>query len=330
MRKQIYILPLLLLLSVYSARSMENQKELALLVECNSNNSVCLLPTDMLTKIIAHYYDDKDQVKSLKSTIANFMKLRSTCTGWNNLLTFEKIGDFCKNYPQVIKNVLLGELTYSSRLPILVLVHASIEPSIAFHKIINALLITVVSKNDVQLIRILLKHIAKPKDCLEEIRTVEIAQILFNNGVDIHTTDYYGRNILWKLLGTSYPSDLMRFYVACGVDARRLDGSGDTLLHSLARKASKIRFSVPNEVDDFLKKAELLITMIPDMINKFNCHGYEYVQYETSLGIAQKCLKDIASSHRSLWDEKRSQTEEILEIEALEKLIVLLQKNGAY
>lgn len=152
-----------------------------------------------------------------------------------------------------------------------------------------------VFQSDEQAIEILFQHKACPKtQCFNTftfknepllwyVKTPEIARLLVKNNVDIHATNTDYPNILWRTLHVNYSFEMMEFYLEKEVNARQLRPSDDScLLHY----ASSIN---PNNNcrEMFLKKVELLVKTIPDMINTLNVDG------ETPLDRAQNQLIQI-------------------------------------
>lgn len=270
----------------------EKYEQLALQAEEYNNN--CLL-----TKLPSEIFID---IQSLEDSIKFFMKLSCTCKSFNKLLTFETIGKLCKNYALVDKNETLKKImeiinypSYESkRLSTLILICAGADANTKCYN--GGLLDSAVSYNDAQMVAVLFKYHADPnaRDIFGPvffcIKTVEMAQMFIDNGVDVHATKHSGPpNVLWKMLENEYPSELMALYLEKGVDATQPHSwDNSCLLHGLAKEY------VAYPIDNFLKKADLLLDAISYMINITNRYG------ETPLDLVRERKYSISEASEKL------------------------------
>ncbi len=285
------------------------------------NRHYPLLIPELLDQIfLSCFSDDDDQAKSLENSIKNYMKLRKVCKRFNTLLTFEVIGKFCHKYTPDIKSQTFRKLikpTYDpydtiKYLPALILLHAGIDINTEIE--LNDLLTHAVKTNDTQVAIALFKYHANPHvqtvsgPVFFQAKTAEMAQIFINNKVDVHMISSWPEtNVLWEIIKNEYPSELLELYLTHHVDAKKLRPIDDAcLLHTFA---DQIHSKIINNIADFLKKGQLLLDIIPDMVNALNKNG------QTPLDIAQKSLGEAKKS--------KSGTPE-----AFEKLIALLRKYG--
>jgi len=260
------------------------------------NDTVCLLtslPNEKLIDIFSFcLVDNVNKVKSLEKSIKGFMQMNTVCRNFNRLLTFETIGEFCESYAQENKDQALINLKKelkkidNNRLRILILLHAgaNVNTNEGDYLILYSTL-----ENNSGLNKILFRYHANPNAKIRGMgpvfffaETIAMAHTFINsNNFNIHAfSDYRETNVLWKMTQDDYPSELMRLYLAYGVDAKKLDlYYGSCLLHELAKQ------EVEKNTDNFLKKADLLLTAIPDMINSLDRWG------QTPIDIAQVSLK---------------------------------------
>lgn len=191
----------------------------------NQTNPLLLLPNELLIHIFS-YCQTEDYVKSLEYDIKNFMKLSASCKGLNKILTFDKIGQLCKDYAPIDKTETLKQLIKITtslnyrvkRLPALILVcaGADINSDIYHYHFENQqhfwfqknpsesdfLLQKAVAKNDIQMITTLFKHHASADLMLDDglgplffhVKTKEIAQLFINQGVNARITEYNNFN----------------------------------------------------------------------------------------------------------------------------------------
>lgn len=221
------------------------------------------------------------------------------------------------------------------RIPALLLVYAGANVNIKVGSdssgTPSSLLHVAVMHDDAQFVATLFKYHADSQatDGIEEpifwlAKTVEIAQLFIGNGVDLHAVNSTlinpDPNVLWHIIDNEiYPSELMALYLKNHVNAKPLyydkflllhnahpesyrQGDNYCLLHTLSWWNSHKKI---NNIDDFLKKGELLLNAIPDMINTLNENG------KTPLDVAQEGLKNAKTP------------------EAFKGLIVLLRMRGA-
>src|SRR5207248_3346653 len=99
--------------------------------------------------------------------------------------------------------------------------------------------------------------------------------------LDVHATSQsHGYNILWEVIQAGYPLELMQFYLDHQVNAKLLNPRDKScLFHEVMWN---------NNNDDCMKKAQLLFTTIPDMIN------HQDIQEKTPLDVIQKRINDIS------------------------------------
>lgn len=278
------------------------------------NENDCLLtnvtlPEELISiEIFPHCLaQDVDQVASLENSIKNFMKLRATCKKYNTLLTFEIIGGFCKKYAPSDKNSLLYFLLNSWEkgwaktpyLPASILICAGANANTATDSI--SLLEEAVHNNNAQLVTLLFKHNVDPNtknphnNCpvLCRVKTIEIAQMFIDNGVDIHATSHFNpSNVLWYTIGDGHSLDLITFYLKHHVDANQLDPDDNScLLHALAKY--DVHYD-HKDIDNFLKKARILLNAMPHMVNALNNDG------QTPVDVAQESFKDAKKHKRKI------------------------------
>lgn len=149
--------------------------------------------------------------------------------------------------------------------------------------------------NDVRLVSLLLKHNVCPKS-LVGVQTAEMAQLFIDNGVNIRETP-----ILWDIVNSNqYSVEILKFYLKNGANVQELNSDKASLLHKLASVNVIHNFTMQinaptrydcNKFDDsLLKKGELLLNAIPNMINAVNKQG------QTPIDVAQQSLKKVEES----------------------------------
>lgn len=291
--------------------------------------------------------EDDGPVKELTNNIKNFMSLRIICESGNRLFTPEKIGSLCKSYPQEVKNKVLKNLIEkdrynfkSKRLPILILICAGASVTIKIDE--KYLLEEAILHNDIPFVETLFKYHLY-QDLTDDTRfrkkpsfflasTVEMAKVFIKNKVNIHATSpTLKNNILWELVNGQYSSELMEFYFARGVDVKGLRLCDNAcLLHRIAwfsfnclnrslsikglssfDDADSVWFNADTS-DNFFRKVELLLDVIPDMINELNCED------ETPLDVAHRSLRNAQS-----YNIKAA-------VVLIDKLVSLFRKQGAF
>lgn len=256
---------------------------------CDANN--CLLtklPRETLINIFSHcIVQSEDQVKSLEKSIKTFMKLSITCKFFNQLLTFETIGNFCKSYTLYVKSTALHSLmqhmsdkTYTiQRLPALILVCAGAYPNIEAY-LGHPLIRDAVQHNDTQLVTTLFKHHVDPNMKLRRLtnstsvipiffyaKTVEMAQLFIDNGADVHMTrSNPAGNVLWHIVDEDeYSTELVEFYLKLHVDVHeRHPWDNSCLLHAFMNQLKV------NNSDDYYRKGTLLLDAMSDIVNQLN------------------------------------------------------------
>lgn len=298
--------------------------------------------------LINHYRSDllygcgKDRelapVDALESIIDTFVMLSSTCKKFNTLLTIETISKLCKNCDLNHKNMAIKSLlkkytiydessssyATSIRLPILILICAGASPETvnSYTEESVSLLQHAVWKNDVQLAKILFKQHNSPNErYLRRYRgdenkvysepiffnaQTEMAQVFINKNVDLYAVNSkYGTNVLWAITNNGYhPLSLITLYLDYKVDATQRDWNNSCLLHHIASPG----YTITN-VHNFLEKCNLLLNVIPHMVNALNNNK------NTPLDTAKN----------SLWLAKNIFTETEF---FLKKLIVLFEEHG--
>lgn len=219
---------------------------------------------------------------SLLDVIKSFIQLSATCKEYNKRLTCVTIGDYCKNYSQYVKNRTLNDLVKDmcpnldythKRLTVLTLVCAGANQIWGYRLILQA-----VQKSDTYLVNVILQYnenvdvnieisLSNPCSMLFAVKNVEIAQQLITRGANVHEVHPdKNTNILWSILGNEYPTNLMEFYLTQNVDATSPNPlrKKETLLHRFA--ATSYSGGISN-LDNFMQKAKLLFSIIPDKIN---------------------------------------------------------------
>jgi len=273
-------------------RMREIAQEKALKAEkYNQKNQLTSLPNDALKQILSYgHVNGINPIQALKNSIKNLIQLKSTCKRFNNLLTAETIGNFCKDYDLAAKNKLLSNLDLilfyeKKRQSVLILICAGADPNITigYNQLI---LFQALWNKDIPLIDTLFKHHANPNQHFRSqpiffhADTLEIAQKFIDQGANIHAVDDNNANVLWEAVGQGYSLELLTFYLDKKVDAKNISHhhSEACVLHSIANLDTPSTINV----DVLLKKATLLLDTIPHMINTLNSHN------ETPLDLAQK------------------------------------------
>jgi len=296
--------------------------------EYNQSNPLFLLPQEMLNQIFSSC-PTPAQAQSLEKTIKTFMKLSATCKSFNKLLTFETIGNFCTNYAQNDKDQTLQNITQymnnytykAKRLPALIVscAGATLKPKHELDPLFEIAIIKpkgdldflfeiAIRHADAQLLKALFKNHALVDlgRSFFDAKTIEMVQIFIDNKVNLHVTDNYSKtNVLWYILEDQYPSAIMELYLKHHVDAKKLRSDNSCVLHKLAKPSSICKI---NKVDNFLKKAILLLNAIPDMINTLNDYD------ETPVDAVKAFLQEAKSNG--------------LLPEAFEKLLTLFRIRG--
>ena len=290
--------------------------------EYNQKNPLMRLPNNALEQILSYCHTDKtDTQESLKNNIKNFIQLQATCKGFKNILTYETIGKFCKDYDLTVKNTTLKQLISNTdtfnRFPALILVCAGADANAkdSHHPSEKYILEYAIKRNDAELVAALLIHGAdpnmKPYYACNPIffyaQTIEIAPLLTDNGANIHHENSDGNVLNIITRDSNLPSTLIELYLSYKVSVRHLDyHHGDCILHSLFYDRMKISPYIKN-VSNFLKKSELLLDAVPDMINTLDKWGRTPI--DTAQGFIRAC--------------KHKET-----ITALEQVITLFKERG--
>jgi hypothetical protein len=93
---------------------------------------------------------------------------------------------------------------------------------------------------------------------------------------------------LWQVIKGCHSTGMLESYLARGADATKLNNKGFCLLHGLVYENAYGRI---DNVNDFLKKGEVLINAIPDKLNALNERGETPVDAAlVGLGTS-KCMK---------------------------------------
>lgn len=240
----------------------------------------------------------KKQIKSLlpQNTIEVALRLSITCKHLRELLTAKKIPQICSYYDPIMQNAILRDIIKSmhvrnyktKRLPALIAIDAGAKNSrVKTNYCEDVWLENAVLNHDMYMVQKLLENGANPnaKSNLGQLfcyaGTVKVAEIFFKHGAEIDAAissqvpEYgpYYPNVLWEVVHNKYPAELMEFYLARDVNPRtRFNPSnkeftdGNCLFHELANPAC-LRI---DDIDNFLRKAHLLLDVIPDMINTVN------------------------------------------------------------
>lgn len=252
-------------------QSMENDaqlnEQLALVKEYSSLDSSpdCPLPNFKLEDDLIFACCQVQEVHPTKSlqesqgaleyTIKNFMKMRITCKKYYETLTFEKIGNYCKNHScfarnQIVRDSIVEPKKYSLiskdyhfyRSPLLILIHAvaNIKNNIfltnanetsLLERANKAFLQSAINQNDTYMLKTLFKYQmidpdAKEGDKIGAIplffcaKTVEMAQIFIDNGTNIHATPgnpTYNVLTYIKHSHYKYPPEIRELYLQRGV-----------------------------------------------------------------------------------------------------------------
>lgn len=260
---------------------------------------------------------DDDAIEALKKSIKTFMKLRSTCKFMYRFLTYEKIAKFCENYtPETklltFKNLMKVTSTPDDEIrhtPAIIVLYTGIDTSEIKNEL-ECLLVEAVKCNNIHHATILFRH--KPDPNIQHnttplffyAKTIEMVQIFIENNVDIHTTIscWPGLNVLWEVVKTIYPSDLMKFYLNNHVNANKLHPSDNSCLFH------KLPWSNLSIDTNFFKKAQLLLEAIPYMVNTFDN------KEQTPLDLAYNALEIYRKKNRNS--------------DTLETVITLLREHG--
>lgn len=287
----------------------------------NQLNQLVVLPENILKSIFARcIMQGMDQVKTLKKNIKYFLALKTTCKDFNQLLTFEVIGNLCKSYAQKYKNRVLKRLMENmndynfeaKRSPALILVCAGANANPEFYG--DPLLKTAAYQKDTQLAATLLTHHANPNmniigcgPVIFCVKTVKIAQLFIDNKVNLHAIDNdSGKNVLWKVLQDEYSYKLTALYLENNVDATTLKSDNSCILHAFASQS--LSHYGERNIKKFLKKGQLLLDAMPnEMVNTLNKNK------QTPIDVALESWEEV-------YDYRGP--------EALEKLIALFKKYG--
>ncbi len=252
-----------------------------------------------------HEQED-DSVKLIENNVKKFLRLSATCKRFKKRLTFETIGSYCRDYPSVDKNKILKNLANSlsynnyhiKRLPILLFLCAHTDAICLKDKQFgNFISSQGVFYDDVSLVETFFKHGVAPHvigsrhPIIFYVTSKDMAQLFIDNGVNIHAieghyslcrSDSKGNfctctkhekledsspNVLWRVLDSCSSADLLALYLKHNVDARLLDTQNNCILHKLVCVNRQLCNS---RLDDFLDKSELLLGVIPDMVNTLN------------------------------------------------------------
>lgn len=293
----------------------------------NKRNKLFNLPDNRLQDILFYSHTDNnenDAVQSLTSSMRHYGQLKAMCKHLNNTLTYETIGNFCKNYDlatrnTVFLNILKRSCDKNIRLPILSLDHAGADCFLMYDKNYSTALVRkILVENDIQMFKLLFKHQMYPEfkwfspQAVSLIQTIEMAKI-FEESTGLCSRWGFSDELLWAIVknGNSYEheyaAELIPFYIKHDVNARSLDGQDwSCLLHGLAENA------YTRNSENFLKKAQFILDVIPDMINRLN------KSKRTPLDIAYEKLELFKKNDFSKF-----------RIQAVEQLIALFKKYGA-
>ncbi len=264
------------------------------------NNNECSLTSLFDKRLLdifsfCHSYY-KNSTLCLHESIKNFMKTSMVCKKINRLLTPETIGHLCETHHQVHKDSFLQKLIagFLHSIPATILVCAGANPNQMY--VGQYVLEQAMRKNDKRLITTLLKHGANPHiftcdkyysmPVFFYAKTVEIAQMFIDKGIDVDATDKNEKlNVLWYILNYDYPSDVLKLYLEHEVDATLICSSNHwsngCLLHALANRFCYGK----GRMNEFLKKSRLLLNVIPHMVNTLNSSG------KTPLDVAHQEFK---------------------------------------
>jgi hypothetical protein len=313
-------------------------------IEGTNHCSFISFPNETLSDIFSFCISNKtneaqsltDEEQLFKESIKNLMKISMTCTTFNNILTYKKIGSLCKNYSQVDKDLTLlnfikkikNDLTCKCYLPALIgpaliFVYAGADINVEPESV--HLLYSAISQNNIYLVKKLFEHNANPniKSCIPPFfmsRTIEMTQLCIDNGADIHKNDSLGQNVLWYAAGNL---NLLKFYLKQGVNPEQLDKYNNScLLH---------RYHIS------LESMEILLNKTPRMVNVKNINGktpldVNIAWLKESLHVVMIVLNDTCKGTLSLLphDIRKHIAHHMIDSYLLIKnRIQLLKDNGA-
>lgn len=235
-----------------------------------------------------------NQVCPLRESLKSFMKLSIIC---KDFLTTESIGKFFSSYDSDVKNMTLFNLYRSMndmddsayqhiRRAALILIYSGADANTMIGK--SYLLTQTIFFADMPTAKVLLEHDADPDigeghlPIFYFIRDVKMAEEFVKYGAQVKKTPrQIPVNVLWEVIRSPYPAELLTFYVSQGVDPQQLHPLNNScLLHELANL---------NEVDDtknFIEKAHILLSILPiSLIGSRNKQG------QTPLDLARASLE---------------------------------------
>ena len=289
---------------VLTSTYLQSMESPALAQQYNATEcALTSVPDDVLMHIFSfcHSYES-DSTTNLENSIKFFMNASIICHRFNEILTSEVIGNFCKIHEELAKNRILVTLMSSNlqSRPATILVYAGANPNQEQYS--TCILEKATIKNDQYLVTALLKHNAdlhinkhyRPYPAFFLARTIDMAQIFIDKGVDIHETDSFGFNILWRTTRNDYPPDMLKLYLEHGVKTNIIVGSRDfygCLLHKLANKFYPYE---KNRIDEFLVKFRLLLGAAPRLVNTLN------LKKQTPLDCIQEILHSYCEARQEL------------------------------
>lgn len=242
----------------------------------NCNHYFLSVPDEVLVQIFS-----KIITESLEDIIKNFLRFSTTCKRINSLLTVQRVGAACKGYDFDQKNKTLEKLMRSAndythsfrRRAALMLVYAGSDGIGDRH---YSLLQRAVHYKDIPMIAALFENHVDPNEkdlrgpILFDVSTVQIAKMFIAQGADVHVLKR-GNNILCEIISDDEkPSDLIKLYLTCNVNVQEKNAhTGFCILHMLGR----FNYCFMYDVDNFLKKAQILLNAIPGMVNALDKEG---------------------------------------------------------
>jgi hypothetical protein len=276
-----------------------------------TSNPLVTLPDGMLLRILPLCRDlNKTDHKTLKKHCKSLFALHSTCKRFNSLLTFKEMGNACKDYAAITTlnqmNSEIYDMNYRTmRLIAMILINTNIDTNTEnvnpAHK---RLLDQAIRHNDIKFTKTLLAHGANPnKEYIANpiffnVKTIEVAQLLIDNGLDVHASNTLNPNVLWHITSyDEYPSALLTFYLTHKVDAKKIKASGSCLFHRIC-----YNYSInPIDFDNFSEKIIILLNTIPEMINTKNNKGKTPLDYaQTQLSFTKKYFPSYISSAKKI------------------------------
>jgi hypothetical protein len=275
-----------------TTNAMETHAEFAKrAAEYNKKTLLVSLPTEIISSILSGcHIQNENALEALTKTIHSFMRISLVCKRFNNLLTYETIGYFCKRYHFFTKNAFLqnlvekigstnntslnNECKYSSL--VLILIHA--QETNELRKSIPHLIGEVVHQDRISMLKKLHSYNISirlnpssyfhGKPLFFYSKTIDMVRIFINNNVNVDMCDRNNKNVLWHVINNNYHAELISFYIDYKVDVTQKDPiTGSCLLHELALSSTE------NNIENYAKQGNILLNAIPTMVNALNDNG---------------------------------------------------------